>query len=107
MDDAVLKKITLMKVQVVQLNFPTDFGLWHIALRRLVKGYGMGDALLFSIPADRYESYKQRTAKLERMKEEDVPSSSPLSGEEPPLSGEDEAGSGMVASDVDDDPYKR
>ena len=55
-------------------------------------------------------SYKLRTAKLEKVKEESeerkASASSALSGEEPALSSDDEAGAGMVASEVDDDPLK-
>ena len=65
MDDAMLKKLSLIKVQVVPLNSPVDFGPWHLALRRLVKGYSMGDALLFTVPAGRLEAYKKRASKLE------------------------------------------
>ena len=36
------KKFTMLKVPVVALNDPSDFGAWHLAFRRLVKGYGMG-----------------------------------------------------------------
>ena len=65
-----MNKITLLKVQVVPLNGPTDFGVWHLALRRLVKGYGMGDALLFSVPEDRSAAYKARSDKITKVKAE-------------------------------------
>ena len=35
-------------VPMVYLTTSGDFGLWNAALRRLVKGYGMGDALMFT-----------------------------------------------------------
>ena len=70
MDEAVLKKLSTMKVNIVPLNSPTDFGTWHIALRRLVKGYGMGDALLFSVPEDRMGAFKARAAELDKVKGE-------------------------------------
>ena len=120
MDDSFFKKMSLLKLQVVPLNSPTDFGTWHLALRRLVKGYGMGDALLFTVPQDRLEAYRKRAVKLERDREEREErkgssssslsnDGSSLSGEDPSLSGEDptlSAPSGMVADDIDDEPLQ-
>ena len=85
MDESVLKKLSSMKVSIVPLNSPTDFGAWHIALRRLVKGYGMGDALLFSVPEDRIKALKIRTEeldKIEAVKKEEEKKSVPALGEE-------------------------
>ena len=67
MDEAVLKKLSTMKVNIVPLNSPTDFGTWHIAL---IKGYGMGDAVLFSVPEDRMGAFKARAAELDKVKGE-------------------------------------
>lgn len=56
MDDN-MKLLTLNKVPVVYLNSVADFASWHLALRRLVKGYNMGDALLFSMPTNQVEAF--------------------------------------------------
>jgi len=72
-----LKKLTMLKVPVVPLNNPVDYGAWHIAFRRLVKGYNMGDALMFTIPEDRVKAFKTR-AEITKIKlEEEVPSARP------------------------------
>ena len=60
MEDDLKLRLALNKVPVVYLNSVTDFPTWHLALRRLVKGYNMGDALLFSIPRSQVRIYEQR-----------------------------------------------
>ena len=108
MDEAVLKKITLLKVQVVPLNGPTDFGVWHLALKRLVKGYGMGDALLFSVPEDRSDAYKLRAEKLSKMKEEEENKKESSDDDEEPRVYEENPSlykkSSKFAQDVEDEP---
>ena len=69
MDD-MIKKFTLMKVPVVYLNTPLDYGTWHISFRKLVKGCNMGDALMFSMPEDRLEAFKRRTAQMKVKQEQ-------------------------------------
>jgi len=72
-----LKKLTMLKVPVVPLNNPVDYGAWHLAFRRLVKGYNMGDALMFTIPEDRVKAFKTR-AEITKIKlEEEEPSARP------------------------------
>ena len=53
-------KTKMLKVPVVYLNGPGDFETWHVALRRLVKGYGMGDALLYTIPENQAAAMEAR-----------------------------------------------
>ena len=62
-DESDYKK-TMGKVAVVYLNTPVDFDAWHIALRRLVKGLNMGDALMFSVPRDQIPSFEARIKKV-------------------------------------------
>ena len=50
----------MVKVQVVFLYSPTDFEAWHVALRRFVKAYGMGDALLYSVPENQVGAMEKR-----------------------------------------------
>ena len=45
---------------VVYLNSPADFESWHLALRRLVKGYNMGDALIHSVPENQIPAMEKR-----------------------------------------------
>ena len=51
------------KVAVVYLNTSGDFPAWHVALRRLVVGYSMTDALMYSVAENEMESMKQRVEK--------------------------------------------
>ena len=60
MEEDLKMRLALNKVQVVYLNSVTDFPTWHLALRRLVKGYNMGDALLVSIPSSQVRAYEQK-----------------------------------------------
>ena len=49
-----------LKVPVVYLNVQLDFEAWHVALRRLVKGRMMGDALLYSVPENQMQAMTKR-----------------------------------------------
>jgi len=60
----------MARVALVYLNTPTDFTAWHLALRRMVKGYNMGDALMFSVPKDRIKSFEQRMDKKQAKEDE-------------------------------------
>ena len=81
MDDTMLKKLTMLKVPVVPLNNPVDYGAWHLAFRRLVKGYNMGDALMFTLPKDRVKAFRMRAATT-RIKLEADPLAQPQLAEE-------------------------
>ena len=61
-DDMALKLALQKKTPVVYLSTALDYSSWHAALRRLVKGYNMGDALMFSVPSDRVEALDARLA---------------------------------------------
>ena len=62
--DAELKmKLALGKIPVVQLNDPNDFQRWHLALRKIVSAFSMGDALLYSIPKSELGKYLADEAK--------------------------------------------
>ena len=67
MDDENLK---IPKVPVVSLNGPLDFAQWHVALRRLVKGCNMADALLFSIPEGNWAAFQKRYKEMQKVEEE-------------------------------------
>ena len=60
MDDDFKLRLQMGKVAVVYLNTTPDFSAWHVALRRLVNGYGMGDALMFTVPKDCTKAYAAR-----------------------------------------------
>ena len=64
-----LKKYITVKIPVVHLNGRTDYEAWHLALRRLVRGYNMGDALMFTVPEDRVEAYKTKAERLGQRRE--------------------------------------
>jgi hypothetical protein len=49
------------KVPVCYLNSAIEFPAWHVALRRLVVGYNMTSALMYSIPSDQQDMMKERT----------------------------------------------
>ena len=66
-------KVSLGKVPVVHLSVAMDFTQWHLALRRLVTGYSMADALLYSVPDNQLAAVKvllqataDRTQKVKR-----------------------------------------
>ena len=65
-----LKKFTTLKIAVVHLNGRQDYEAWHIALRRLVRGYNMGDALMFTVPEDRVDAYKNKAERIRRRREQ-------------------------------------
>ncbi len=54
-------KQAMGKVPVHYLNTPIDFPAWHVALRRLVVGYNMTSALMYTIPSDQQDMMKERT----------------------------------------------
>ena len=61
MDDSDWKlKRTMGNVPIVYLNTALDFSAWHVAFRRLVVGYNMTEALMYSIPLNQVDSMKQR-----------------------------------------------
>ena len=53
-------KLQPRQVAVVHLQSAIDFNDWQIALRRLVKGYNMGDALMFTVPTNQVKAFKER-----------------------------------------------
>ena len=63
------------KVAVVYLNSQADFVPWHLAVRRLVKGYNMGDALMYTVPSNQYKAmvarWEEKTKETAKMKAED------------------------------------
>ena len=65
-------KMMIGKVPLVYLNTPVDFGKWRVALRRLVKGLNMGDALMFSVPKNQYAAAQAKLKKTaSRIKQEE------------------------------------
>ena len=70
MDNDTIKKFMTVKVPVVPLNIRTDFEAWHLTLRRLVRGYNMGDALMFTVPEDRVDAYKSKAERLGQRRRE-------------------------------------
>ena len=78
-------KLLPRHVPMVYLTTSGDFGLWNAAIRRLVKGYGMGDALMFTVPRNQLEALKSRKAEVvekEKIKHEKVEGSSSSSTED-------------------------
>jgi len=94
MEEDLKMRLALNKVQVVYLNSVTDFPTWHLALRRLVKGYNMGDALLFSIPSSQVRAYEQKQGinifNITSAKQPKQPVSSSSSSSEKPKQEEEE-----------------
>ena len=65
-------KFGMAKVPVVYMNTALDFQVWHVSLRRMVKAYGMGDALMFSVPVNQYQAFRKRLGGAdEALKKED------------------------------------
>ena len=52
------------KVPVQYLNSTVDFNAWRAALRRLTGSCGMSQALMYSVPADQLDSYKERLGQI-------------------------------------------
>ena len=66
MEDEYKLRIAMNKIPVVHLNTTADFSAWHIALRRLVKSFGMGNALLKTIPRNQFKAFAKRKASRRR-----------------------------------------
>ena len=58
------------KVPVQYLNSTVDFNAWRAALRRLTGSCGMSQALMYSVPADQLDSFKERLGKIVIKKED-------------------------------------
>ena len=48
------------KIPVHYLNTSTDFPTWHVVLRRVVVGYNMVDALMYTVPTGQEKSMRAR-----------------------------------------------
>ena len=48
------------KIPVHYLNTSTDFPTWHVVLRRVVVGYNMVDALMYTVPTGQEQSMRAR-----------------------------------------------
>jgi len=59
-------RLALAKIPVVALNNQGDFVKWP-ALRKLVGAYGMGNALLFSIPKSELAGYMAKLSRGETL----------------------------------------
>ena len=71
MDEDWKTKLLQTKVAVVYLNSAADFPAWHLALRRLVQGFGMGEALMYTVPKSQAEAAEKRMKiTSEKIKEE-------------------------------------
>jgi hypothetical protein len=67
-------KVAIGKTPVVPLTQASDFPSWHVALRRLVTGCNMADALLYSVPENQLGTVKERVQfysdQLQKVKQE-------------------------------------
>lgn len=69
-------RLALGKIPVVQLNQQSDFTRWHVALRKLVGAYGMGNALLFTVPKSELAIYIDQLSRSETSRSSSSSSSS-------------------------------
>ena len=60
MDEDWKTKLLQTKVAVVYLSSAADFPAWHLALRRLVQGFGMGVALMYTVPKSQADAAEER-----------------------------------------------
>jgi len=66
MDVEFRTKMALGKLPVTYLSEPGDFTRWHLALRKIVSAFGMGDALLYSVPMSEVDAFIPYVERRER-----------------------------------------